>query len=274
MRQPLIRVLTLLTGARRQFNLPRWTGRREFRDVHSTAVTWLDSHFELIEDGAPWLNAVGRRIRDFCTGRVRGWEFTIGSVPVKATAGCRRQVTAVYGFDGPLTERIRSLGQALPAAGWELSRWQAWQDFDPATAAAAVGLRAQSRVSWMTDRTVGLTWQPTEALSLPANLERMRPAGRPPLTPTMRVSWASRGQRIGWVGHVPEPGTATRNFLPIEVNDARVPDLVDQALARCEHALAVTIDLSYYTNPNPRAWFGGVPRYLLPTRAQRRLPPE
>ena len=45
--------------ARRQLNMPRWARGREFRDLHAVSVAWMDSHFELIERRAPWLQRVG-----------------------------------------------------------------------------------------------------------------------------------------------------------------------------------------------------------------------
>ena len=243
----------VLTGApRRQLNLPRWTGGREFRHVHAASVAWMDSHFELIERGAPWLRRVGSDVWDYCRGAVMPFfRLTPG---FSATAGCTREVTAVYGCDDPLIPRLRTLGQALPPAGWELGTAalpQTWMDLDPDRAAAAEGL-ASHRTSWMTDRQVTLSWRPTEALDFPPDGEGTPPWQRPPLTPHMRVTWSSRGQATGWR---PDPGKtsgATLNYLPLEVSQAHVPDLLDQALARYDHALTVTIILPYYSNPTRR----------------------
>jgi hypothetical protein len=232
-------------------------------------VAWLDSNFEVIEGGAPWLHLIGRDVRDFCSGRVRG--VNLGLTPqFKAGVGCARAVTAVYGFDGPWIGRLRSLDQALPAAGWEMAGAvrPRWQDLDP-DAAATVRGAAKFRMQWMTDRQVTLAWQPTAALGLPIGAERMRPWGRPPLAPRMRVTWSSRGQETGWRPNPSRTQGATRNYLPLEVSESGVPELLEHALARHEHALTVTIDLSYYSNPDPRARRHRVPRYVLPTRPER-----
>jgi hypothetical protein len=114
---PLFRALT--DTPRRQLNLARWTRGREFRHLHGVSVTWLDSHFEPIERRAPWLHRVGSDVWDFCKGGVQPFFRLSGGF--SAGASCIREVTAVYGFDGPLTPRLRSLDQAMPPAGgkWE-----------------------------------------------------------------------------------------------------------------------------------------------------------
>jgi hypothetical protein len=139
--RPLVRALVLLAKTRRQFSLPRWTRSRQFRDLQGSAVAWLDSNFELIEGGAPWLHLIGRDVQDSCSGRVRG--VTLSLTPQrKASVACARAVTAVYGFDGPWIARLRSLDQAMPAAGWEMPGAvpQRWQDLDPDAAATARGV--------------------------------------------------------------------------------------------------------------------------------------
>jgi hypothetical protein len=257
---------------RRQFNLPRWTRRQEFRDLRRAAVAWLDRHFELIERGAPWLNQVGSDVQDSCSAHVRGLIEDFFSPRPRATAGCARTVTAVYGFDDPLIARLRSLDQALATAGWELGglAWQSWADLVP-PATAAPGL-ARHKVRWMTDRQANLTWRPTIALDYPQEAERMRPWGQPPLGATMRVTWSSRGQETGWrrnPGETPERGVRTRTHLPLEISERTVPELLDEALARYEHALTVTIRFSYYSNENAKARPHRIPRYLLPAPRRR-----
>jgi hypothetical protein len=267
--RPLVRALVLVARTRRQFNLPRWTRRREFRDLRGSAVAWLDSNFELIEGGAPWLHLIGRDVRDSCSGRVRGVNLELAP-QFKASVGCARSVTAVYGFEGPWIARLRSLDQALPVTGWEMpgAVRQRWRDLDPDAAATAQGV-AKHRMSWMTERQVALAWQPTEALGLPVGAERMRPWGRPPLAPSMRVTWSGREEETARSTTPGRTRGATRNYLPLEVSESGAPELLEQALARHEHALTVTIDLSYYSNSDPRARRHRVPRYVLPTRPER-----
>ena len=123
----LFRALTVTP--RRQLNLARWTRSREFRHLHGVSVAWLDSHFESIERGAPWLHRVGSDVWDFCKGGVQPFFRLSGGF--SAGASCIREVTAVYGFDGPLTPRLRSLDQAMPPAGWEMGTRalrQTWTD--------------------------------------------------------------------------------------------------------------------------------------------------
>lgn len=256
----------LLAAPRRQFNLPRWTRRRKFRELHHDSVVWLDSHFRLIEQGAPWLSFVGSDVWDFCRGGVdnRFLRLQAGS---GAGVGCIRNVTAVYGFDGRLIARLRSLEQALPPVGWQLGTPalpQSWTDLDPGSAATAEGL-ARHRTRWMTDRRVDLRWSPTAAMEYPPDGAGTPPWGRPPLTPQMRVTWASRGQARSWREDPNKRRPTTRQYLPQEVSELSVPDLLDRALADHEHAFTVTITLAYYSNPNAKVYRHRVPRYLFPS---------
>lgn len=242
--------------------------------MRHAAVAWLDSHFELIESGAPWLNRVGGDVRDSCSAQVRGLIEDFFSPRPRATAGCMRTVTAVYGFDDPLIARLRSLDQVLPASGWELgdlARRQSWADLDPGATATANGL-ARHRMRWMTDRQVNLTWRPAAALDYPRDAERMRPWGQPPLEPRMRVTWSSRGQETGWrrnPGETPERVVRTHTHLLLEISELTVPELLDEAFAHYAHALTVTISFSYYSNPNAKARPHCIPRYLLPASRRR-----
>jgi hypothetical protein len=253
-------------SARRQVNLRRWARRRESAELRRTSAAWLESHFDLIERGAPWLRLVGRDVEDSCSAVVRDMILTLAPGP-GAGAGCAQKVTAVYGCDGPLVPRLRSLDQALPTAGWKLGTPalpQSWADLDPAGSAAATGL-IRSRTRWMTDRRVNLRWWPDAALRLPPDGDRMRPWGHPPPEPRMHVTWCSRGQETGWVRPPMTRRVASRNYLPLGASESRVPDLLEEVLARCEHALTVTIEFSYYSNPNPKARPHRMPRYLIPT---------
>jgi hypothetical protein len=256
----------LLATPKRQLNILRWTRGREFRHVHGVGVAWLDSHFGLIERGAPWLHRVGSDVWDFCTGGVQPFFRLEGGS--RAGARCIREVTAVYGFDGTLLPLLRSLDQALPPAGWNLGTPalpQSWADLDPGYAATAEKL-ARHRTRWMTDRRVNPTWRPAEALDYPPDGEGTPPWGQPPLTPRMRVTWSSRGQATGWLGDPNKKRPTTREYVAVEVSESGVRELLEEALARYEHALTVTIKLAYYSNPNARAWRHRVPRNILPTR--------
>jgi len=237
-------VLRALVGApRRQIDLPRWTRGREFGALHPAIVAWLDSHFEVIERGAPWLQRAGSDVWDFCKGGVSN-PFLRLTPGHGATARCVREVAVVYGFDGPLTPRLRSLDQAIPLAGWERP--------------GADGRMAEQRVN--------LRWRPAPALGYPPDGEGTPPWGRPPLTPGMRVSWHSRGQELGVRRDPNRSRETTRNYLPLEVSETAVPELVADALGHHDHALVVTIHLAYYSNPNARARPHRLPRYLVPTR--------
>jgi hypothetical protein len=248
----------------RQIDLPRFTRRRKFRDLHRESVAWLDSHFELIEQGAPWLHQVGSDVWDYCSAQVRNpvLQFTPG---FSAQGGCSREVTAVYGFNGDLTTCLHSLDQAISPAGWEmgeLARGQAWADLN---GTEPVDTLARHRTSWMRERRVGLRWLPSAALPSPSFGSATQLPDQSH-TPCMRVTWSSRGQETGWQRDPNKTRAATRNYLPLEVSASETMDLLDKALTRYEHALTVTIRLGYYANRNARLRPHRMPRYLFPTR--------
>lgn len=275
LRAPLISIFLVARALerlpRRQVNLRRWTRSQEFGDLRREAVAWLDRHFELIERGAPWLVAGGASVTDVCSAFIGNASF--GQMGTGAGTESGRKVTVVYGFGGPLIPLLRSLDQAFPVAGWQLGTQasrQSWADLDPEAASAATGL-ARSYTRWMTDRSVTLEWHPTEALGYPPGLDRMRPCGLPPFRPAMTVTWASRGQDIGWrmIEDAITMRDVTRNLVPLEVSELKVPQLLEGTLARYEHALAVTIGLAYYVNLNPKVRPYRMRRHVIPTRPRR-----
>jgi hypothetical protein len=246
-----LRVLVAMPG--RQLNILRWTRGREFRQVHAVSVAWMDSHFELLERGAPWLNGAGRDVRDFCSGGVRPFFRLEGGHG--AAVRCSRRVTAVYGFDGQLVPLLRSLDQALRPAGWNLGTRalpQSWADLDPGRALTAQKL-ARHRTRWMVDRQVNLTWQPTEGLATRRTVRERHPGAGSCWRQVSGFRGPPRGQATGWHEDPNRQRPATRGYVAVEVSDAGVVRLLEQALDRYEHALTVTVSLRDYSNPNARA---------------------
>jgi hypothetical protein len=263
----LVAALRPVVLRRRQVDLPRWTRGNDFAFLHSEAVTWLDSHLAVIERGAPWLQPAGREVRDFCAGKVISRLVRFGP-GFGASAHCVRVVRAVYGFDGPLLTRLRSLDLAIPPAGWELRGpgRPSWTDLDDAAMTTAAAGR---RTRWMADRYARLRWRPAAAIGYPPGGPGTPPWGQPPLDPSMLVTWCSRGQDSGARSDPNRTRAATRNYLPVEVSATTAPDLQAAALERHEHELTVTLELGYYRNPNARARPHRMPRYLIPTRPGR-----
>jgi hypothetical protein len=245
----------LVSLPRRQLDLQRWVGGREFGELHEAAATWLARHFQVIEEGVPWLERVGSDTLDFCNGKVSN-AFLRFAPGHGATAACVREVTAVYGFGGPLSSRLVSLGEALSAVGWNSA--------GPNARRRECG--AQDR--WMADGMAILRWQPVAALSYPAGGDGTPPWGRPPLSPGMRMSWSSRGQEIAVRANPGKIRQATRNYLPLEASKTDVPELLRRALDHHENALTVTIHLLYYSNPNARRRPHRIPTHLIPTRRE------
>jgi hypothetical protein len=63
-------IVTLSAISRRQFNLPRLVGSSGFLAIRSEYVAWQDRHFEVIEQGAPWLHLMGRDVYETGSGAV------------------------------------------------------------------------------------------------------------------------------------------------------------------------------------------------------------
>jgi len=249
--RPALRVLRVVLTSRRQLNLPRWIRGRTFGELHGSVVAWLDSHLATVEHGAPWLHRVGTDVWDYCRGEVRS-PFDFSLAPrFRASAGCGRQVIAVYGFDGDLTERLGQLAEALSAAGWERIGplpMRAWAD---------------------ADRYALLSWQPNAVLDYPLGVDGTPPWGRPTLSPHMRLSWTSSGQATRLRQDPNRNRSDTRNYQSVESSDSEYWKLPDSALERYDHTLAVHLDLSYYSNPDALARRHRIPRHLLPTPPTR-----
>lgn len=267
-----IPVIVIASGIpRRQFNLPGLVASSEFLAIRSEYVAWQNRHFEVIEQGAPWLHLVGRDVHETCHGRVprsRGL-FDLSPRP-GPTVGCGRDVTAVYGFDGPETDRLHSLELAFPVSGWEIGRRDmtgSWADIDDAALAGPPDtLPLHHR--WMAYRDTNLTWRPSAAIGHPSYGEGSPPWGddRPPFVPRMRVSWLRAGEEITATRDTNRTSSVTRNHLPLENSDVQHPELLEEALRRHDYAMSVTMELSYYVNYSPRSRPHRVRRYLLPTR--------
>lgn len=247
--KPVGRAIAFVLLARRQFNLPRWTGRQEFVDEHNGVVAWLDSHFAALEHGAPWLHRFGTTAWDYCSGVVRS-SFDISLTPrVHASVACNRNVTAVYGFDGDLTEHLSEVREALSTAGWTRSVWstRAWVPEDSGNS---------------------LLWRPTAALGYPPGTVENPPPRGPRFAPSMWVFWSSRGQETP-AGQNPHIAHAnTRNYLVVESTPTDRWELSNAALENHDHALVVLLVLSYAKSDSP-AQRRRIPRHLLPTRRAR-----
>jgi hypothetical protein len=246
-----VRAVWAVLSSRRQLDLPRWTRGQAFAELHNTVVAWLDGHLAAVERGAPWLRRVGIDVSDHCRGRVNS-PFRFSLAPRDTAAlGCTRNVIAVYGFDGALTQRLEQCGQSLSAAGWERS--------------GPLPLRAWTG----SEGDASLRWRPDAALSYPPGLSTVPPWGLAPLSPQMWLSWSSGGQNIRQLQQNPHRTSRnTRNRLAVESSGTEYWKLPDTALTYFEHTLTVHMSLAYYADSNPLDRRHRIPRYLLPTPAR------
>ena len=257
---------------RRQPNLRRLARRRSFQHLRAVSAQWLERHFELIEASAPELERVGTEQWDWCGGSAR-WRGLAPGFP--ASAGCGRSMTVVYGFDGPLMERLDDLGEALLTAGWgrlknERADGGPIRQFWVALTGQELVERVASDSNARLRRVVYPEWRPNSALSRPADMEATPPWGGSPLSPRMSVWCGSGGQerRVEAADHLERARRAPRNYLLLETSEVQQRALEDRALAARDHAVALQISLNYYSNPNVKARPHRVPRYWLPTSAR------
>jgi hypothetical protein len=260
LRWPIAAVVTVLIAGilfspRRAPDLARLTRSACFGDTHSAATTWTDRSFELIEAGAPWLDRIGRRVSDYCATDLSSRPLSIPRDPPSVT--CRRNVTVVYGFDGPLPGQLSELTAVLSAAGWG--------DRHEGTTAVLQDLNRRERP------VQGVAWSPAQGHRLPAGLETMPPGRTLPLTRwlSLGIDWVSRGapalQEPSLYGGRPvDPLAATATCQPVQVDGADAGRLTSQALERHEHAVAVCIEMTYYLNANANARPGRLRKRLLP----------
>jgi hypothetical protein len=225
--------VAVMASPRRVPDLVRFTRSAEFGQLQGAAAAWLDQSWELIDAGAPWLDRVGGQVFDRCETSLQTRAFSIPRDPPRLT--CERGITVVYGLDGSLGGRLAELAAALPAAGWDTTR-STGPDLD------------RKPAIW------GVSWSPGTGVPLPAVLETMPPEHRRPLHLHMRISWVSRGD---WLGQMSAgqagPPAATATYRPVEITGTDPEQLAAQALARHEHAIAISVLVPYYQNANVNA---------------------
>lgn len=132
-----------------------------FRRLRRTAAGWIDDHFRLIEQHAPWLDPAGQQTVDFCVTSLQSRQGRIPRDPPGVQG--HRLVRRVYTLDGRPARRLGELAQALAAVGWG-------QMADLEKTAAMVDL-AQRHPP------VGdFSWRPVPGFGLPPGLELQPPA--------------------------------------------------------------------------------------------------
>ena len=249
-----INAITRALGAallsRRQFNLPRWTRRQEFVDLHSSAVSWLDENLSILERDAPGLRRFGTDTWDYCHGAVRSiFHFPVAAPRHLPSVGCTRNVIAVYGFDGDPGERLEKIAETMSMAGWKRIAPLPLRPWESTNGYAMLG------------------WQPdvkdTEA-----------PWGGKNSSPYMTLSWCSRGQESPLEQDPSRTHISTRNYLTLECSGTEYWKLPESALEGHEHVLAVTVTLSYYSSLDSWRPQRRIPRHLLPTKPKPWVSPR
>lgn len=219
-------------------DLGRFTRSAAFRDRQVTASTWINRHFSLIEQGAPWLDRAGAEVRDYCTAGA-GNRFTAGWVaghtfPATPSVGCYRHMAVVYGFDGALGARLPELANALLfMAGWGEQSEHFWQ----------AGRWTHAKVAIQRLPEAGgrrnASWDPVPALERPADMEIVpwNPRNREHL-PHLVIAWASHrgpgipdGLSAGYFGPVRDDLAANPRYQPVDISDEDIGALQARALA-------------------------------------------
>jgi hypothetical protein len=242
-----LRVLWIPLLSRRQFDLDRWTHGQDYADLHGSIVEWLDGRVEAVESNAPWLDKIGIDVWDYCQGAVYSpFDFTL-EPRRRASATCVRDVIAVYGFDGDLTERLGQLTDALSAAGWKRVGplpLKAWEDSNGGAT---------------------LTWQPTGTFGYPSGIEGRLPWDEPALTPHMWLSWCGRGEAVQLKKNPSRTRNDAPDYISVESSATEYWKMPETALEFNENVLVMQVNLAYYSNPNALARPYRIPRNRLPT---------
>jgi hypothetical protein len=254
-----VQYVLIALSPRRVPDLGRFTRSAGFGQLQSAAATWADRNFELIEDGAPWLERAGRWVLDRCQTGLESRALKIPRDPPTLT--CTREVTAVYGIDGNLDARLADLAAVLGRAGWG--------DRQGDTTVPLRDLGHSPPPTWSVD------WSPVAGFGLPAVLETMPPTRRFSLKSwlEMGIGWISRGKPTAELvttrasGLTGELRTTTATYHPVEVSGADPGDLAGRALARHEHVIAIRIKIYYYLDSNVNAAPGRLRKRLLPVPA-------
>ena len=249
MLRSVVRSFGAVLFARRQIDLSRWTRRSEFVDVRGAVVTWLDAFLVAMERDCAWLCRVGSDVADECRAEVRSsFELSFGAPRRRATAGCRRSVIAVYGFDGDLAARLTEFARVLSDLGW-------------------VGAELGVTQGLLGSRSSGsLHWRPAPAFAPPPTVAALPPWGNRMLEPRMGVLWSGRGEEMRLRRDALWTRGESRNHLTLESSGTDFWSLPDRALERSEYALAVILEVGYYANPAGLERPHRLPRHLLPSR--------
>ncbi len=236
--------------SRRQFNLPRWTRRQEFFDLHSSAVSWLDENLSILERDASGLRRFGTDTWDYCHGAVRSiFHFAVAAPRRLPSVGCTRNVIAVYGFDGDPGERLEKIAETMSTAGWKRIAPLPMRPWEGANGYAM------------------LEWQPDAK-------DAEAPWGGKNSSPHMTLSWCSRGQETPLEQVPSRTHISTRNYLALECSGTEYWNLPESALESHEHVLAVTVTLSYYSSLDSWRPQRRIPRHLLPTKPKPWVSPR
>lgn len=239
-------------------DLKRFTQRAEFRDLHSAAAEWMDSHFQLIEREAPWLSRTERTVTDYCI-TAKNFRRSIGEgiklfFQAAPRVTCQRRVVIAYGFAGSLPSRLADLTGALARVGW-----------------SAVDVTSVNRPA---GRASSVRWESVPGSAAPPLLQA-KPADRALQPCAIGIAWSSQGQgqeqEIRRYPHVNASDIrfATPLYQPVELTGDPGLDsapLANTALAANEHAVGIVMTLDYYVNSNTNARPHRLRKRLLPVR--------
>lgn len=247
------------SGLPRRVPSLRWfTGSPRFSALHRSAIGWINRHFELIEANASWLALTRQETVDFCATSLASGAMSLPRDP--PSVRCQRSVRRLYGFDGPFQPRLAELAQALRAAGWgQLSGRDRIATFDS----------LRQRRPPVND----IFWRPGPAFPAPAGLDMLPPHRRFPswMKLHMTIDWGSGGRQANAGRPLPggvegtrmnRRGALYRELQRTDSGAAGGPAAA--AKSPYEHWLAITIELTYYHNPNVHARPGRMITRIVP----------
>ena len=239
--------VAIMASPRRVPDLARFTRSAEFGQLQGAAAAWLDQAWELIDAATPWLDRVGGQVFDRCETSLQTRAFSIPRDPPSLT--CQRGITVVYGLDGGWRPARRAC--CRPARG-RLGHHQVHRA-RPRPQARHLGRQLVARHRGPAPGRARDDAAGTQETVAPAHARQL---GQP-----RRLARAD----------VPRPGppTATATYRPVEITGTDPEQLAGQALARHEHAIAISVLVPYYLNANVNAHPCRLRRKALPAWESR-----
>lgn len=218
-------------------DLKAFVGSSQLQSLDRQSRTGLTQEFAGIRQRAPWLADEAQSIADFC--QLASQESQIVLSPATWSAGCQREQTLYFGFDGNLASRLGELQHVLTQQGWT--------DFAPASGPSSQQGRAFSPMA--ADGPL-VTADPgaNNTIAVPGKI-------------SMEVGWIKSGSSLAPMRSLNADATqsrvATQSYRPLELKPIDPATVVEHTLSTHRYLVAIQVTLAYYESGGPSRWPSG-----------------